>query len=165
MSGTSDAPPCGISETSASPNFYGLWSPRIDNIRKSTSPNFIKSDELKASVDKNFSIDPIALPIITQVFSDKLSDSSSRDLYTRCRLNLATESVNPLEIQFENHGISVVYTLNRSSGICSPSTRIRKSPDVTHFRSADLDVGKGEAVGDAVGDKSDYSKENYETDF
>ena len=165
MSGTSAAPPCVISGTSDSPPFDGLWSHRIDNIQQSHSPNFMTSDELNASFDKEFSNDPIALSISTQVFSDKLSDSSSRYIYTRCRVNLATESVNPLALQFSNHWISVIGALNKSSRIRSPSTRIRRSPDVYHWSTPYHNVGKGAAGVDAVGDKSDYIKENYETNF
>ena len=37
--------------------------------------------------------------------------------------------------------------------------------DVTHWSTADNDTGQGAAVADAVGDKSDYSEENYKTGF
>ena len=40
----------GISVTSAAPPYGGLWSPRLDNIRKSTPPIFRKYNELNAAV-------------------------------------------------------------------------------------------------------------------
>ena len=97
-----------------------------------TSPNSIDPDEFNADVDRKLSNYPIALPIITQVFGDKLSDISRRDLYTQCRVNLATESVNPVAPQFVNHGLSAVNTLNKSAGIWIPATIIIRSPDITH---------------------------------
>ena len=132
---------------------------------KSTSPNSRKSDELNSAVDRNFSIDPIALPVSTQAFCDKISDNSSRDIYKRCRFNLASESVNTVAPQFVNNGISAIAAPNKSAGIWIPSTIIRSLPYVTHWSAADHGVGKGAAVGDAVEKKSDYRKENYKTDF
>ena len=87
ISGTSTPSPSGISKTNASPPSGGLWSPRTGNIRKSTSPNFRKSN---AAIDRNFSNDPIAPLVRTKVFGDKLSNSYIRYLYTRCRVKLAT---------------------------------------------------------------------------
>ena len=163
--GTSDAPPFVISETSSSPPYCGLWSPRIGNIQQSTSPNFINSDELNATVYRKFSNDPIVPPVSTQVFGDKLSNSPIRDIYTRCRLNLATESVNPVAPQLMNHGLSAVDELNKISGIWIPDTRIIRSRDITHWSGTDHAVGQGVLVVEAVDDKSDYSEENYKTDF
>ena len=70
-----------------------------------------------------------------------------------CRVNLATEYVNPVAPQFVNHEISAVYVLNKSSGICSPTNIIRRSPDFLHWRAADHTLGQKAAVGDAVGNK------------
>ena len=162
---TIDAPPCGIIWTSSALPSGGLCSPRIGNVWQSTSKFFRKSDGLKAAVGRNFFSDLIALPSSTQVFGHELSNSSSRYLYTLCRANLATESFDPVEPTFVNHGIYDVITLNKNAGIWIPSTRIRRSQDTTNRRAADHNVGQGSAVGDAVGNKSDYSKENYETNF
>ena len=91
------APTCGIIETSgisgtsAAPPSSGLWSPRIVNIRQSTTPNFRKSNELNADISREFSNDTIVPTVITQVFYDKLSSTPSRDIYTRFRVNLSTE--------------------------------------------------------------------------
>ena len=153
--------PSGISGTSAAPPAGGLWSPRIGNIRKSTSPNTRNSNELKYDIDGKFSNDPIATPVLTQVFSEKLSNSFRRDLYRRYGVHLTTDPVNPVAPQFINHDLSTSHTLNKGARIWCPATRIRRSPDVTHWSAADHDVGQSAAVGDAVGKKSDYSEENY----
>ena len=98
--------PSGISGTSAFPPSGGLWSPIFGNIWQSTSPNFSKSNEFNASVNRNFSNDPIAPLVITHVFGDKLSYSYSSFLYKRCKVNLVEESVNPVAPKLVNHWIS-----------------------------------------------------------
>ena len=122
----------------------------IGNIQQSASPNFRNSDELNAVVDINFSNDPIVPSFRTQVFGDKISDISSRYIYMRCRLNLVAESVNPVAPQFMNNRLSVVISLNKSTGVWRPATRIRRSPDVTHCSAVDHVLGKGSAFGDDV---------------
>ena len=49
----------GIFETSASPLSGGLWILGVENKWQSTSPNFLKSDELDDAVDGNLSNNPI----------------------------------------------------------------------------------------------------------
>ena len=72
--------------------------------------------------------------------------------------NIAIEFVNTMAPQFLNHGLSAVDVLNKSVGIWSPATRIRRSPYVTHWSTADNTVLQVSDVGDAMGNKSDYSK-------
>ena len=84
---------CG---NSASPPSSGLWNSGIVNKRQSTSLNFCKSNELDAAADGKFTNNPIAPPVINQVFSDKLSNSSRRDIYTRCRMHLTIDPINPV---------------------------------------------------------------------
>ena len=98
--------PSGISGTSAAPSSGCLCNPRIKKIWQLTTPNFRKSDELNALVERSSSVGSIALPVISQVFSYQISDSSSRDLYMSFRLNLTTESVNTVVPQLVNHGLS-----------------------------------------------------------
>ena len=129
------------------------------------SSNFCKYDELNASIDRKFSNDPISPPISTNILGDKLSNNYRRDLYTRYRLNLATESVNPVAPNILNHGLSAVNVLDKSTRIWIPNTRNISFPDVTHWSMEGSALGKGAAVGDDVVDKSDYSEENNKTDF
>ena len=67
--------------TSDSQIYGGLWSPRIVNKWQYTSPYFNKSDGLDAVVDGNVTNNPVVPPVLTQVSSDKISDSSSRYIY------------------------------------------------------------------------------------
>ena len=142
--------PSGISRTSADQPACGLWSPRIGNIWQSTSPNLRKYDELNAAIDGKFSNNPIAPTILTQVLSDKLSDSSSRDIYARYGVHLATDPVNTVAPQSVYHGLSDVYALNKGSVILISATIIIRSPDVTYWRAVDHDERQSEVFGDAV---------------
>ena len=165
ISRTSYAPQSGIIGTSAAPPSGGIWSPIIGNIRKSNSPNFIDSDELNAAVDRKFPNHQISPPVRTQLFGDELCDSYIRDINTRCKVNLTAESVNPMAPQFVNHDLSAVDALDESAGNWILATIIIRSPDITHWSAADKNLGQGVAVEVAVVDKSDYSEENYKTDF
>ena len=162
---TTTPSPIGISETSADPPTGGIWSPSIGNIRQSTSPNLIKSDELNASVDGRFSNNPIAPPVLAELFSDKLSNSSISYLYACCGVHLSTDTSNPMAPQLFNHSLSAANALNKGAEIWIPATRIRNLPVVTHWSAAGRTVGKSAAVGDTVGKKSHYSEENYKSDF
>ena len=58
-----------------------LWSTRIGNIRQSNDPNLRKSDKSIAAFYGNLFNGPIVTPILNKLLRDKLSESSSRDLY------------------------------------------------------------------------------------
>ena len=120
---------------------------------------------MDAVIDGHFSDNLIVPPVITQVLSDKLSESSVRDLYERCGVHLTTDTVNPLSPQFMTHGFSNINALNKGARIWIPDTRVRMTPDVTHCIMADHDLGQITAVEDSVGAKSDYSEENYKNEF
>ena len=107
----------GVYVTSAFPPSGSLWSPRIVNKRQSTSPNFWKYDEFNTAVNGNLPYNLIVSPVLTQVFSDKLSNSSIRDLYTSCGMHLATDHANTMAPQFVTHGLSTINELNKGYGI------------------------------------------------
>ena len=84
--GTSDnttAPPCGLNA-----------SPKIGNIHQFATPDLRNSNKLNSGIDENFPYTLGAPPIITEVLCDKLSDSTSWDIYTRCCINLTADPVN-----------------------------------------------------------------------
>ena len=122
----------GVCETSASPPSGRFWSPGISNKRQYTSPNLWNSDEFGAAVDRNFFGNPIITPVLIQVFNDKLSNSSSRDIYARCNMHLAMDPFNPVIPQFVTHGLSTVNTLNKGTGVWIPGTRSRMPQDDAH---------------------------------
>ena len=80
----------------------------IGNVWQSTTPNIIKSNELNADVDGKFTNNAISPPVITQVFSDRLTDSSNRYLYGNCRVHLVIDTVNPVIAQFVDNGFSTI---------------------------------------------------------
>ena len=98
------------------------------------------------------------MTVLTLVSSEKISNSSIRDIYSCCGLRLETYTVNPVAPQFVYHGFSTVEVLNKGTGIWSPATRIRRLPDFTHWILADQAAGQSAAVGESVGAKLDYSE-------
>ena len=120
---------------------------------------------MNAVVDANFSDNPIATPVLTQVFRDKISDSSIRDIYACCGMHPTTDPVNPVAQKFVTHGFYTVDALNKGTGIWSHATRVRITSDASHLSAADHSVGKNTTVGNSVGAKSYYSEANYKTDF
>ena len=120
---------------------------------------------MSTAVHGNFSNNTIDTPNITEILIDKLSDSFSMDLYARCRVQLETDRIIHVAPQFFTHEISAVDALNKGASIWNPATRVRRSPDVTHWSMVNHAVLQSAAVGDAVDAKSDYSGEKHRTDF
>ena len=102
------------------------------------------------------------MPILTEIFSDKLSNGSSRDLYARVGMHLATYPVSPVTPQFVDHGLFTIDAPNKGSGLWSLSNRVRRSVDVSHFSVTDHAVEEITELGYAVSAKLDY---NYNTGF
>ena len=155
----------GICGTSAFPPSGGLWIPGTANERQSTSPNFWQAHELDAPVDGKFNNSPIARPILTQVFSNKPSNSSRIYLYAHCDVHLVIDPANPVAPKFVTHGFSTIDVLNKGAGIWIPTARTRRYTDVTHWSAGDHTLGQSAAVGYAVGEKIDYIEEKKKTDY
>ena len=134
--------PIGISGTSTFPLAGYIWSPWIRNKRQSASPTIIKSNKLDAAIDGKFTNNPVALPIFTKVFSDKLSNNYIPGLYARVGMHLAKDPANPVTTQFLDHGLSTVDVLNKGAGIWSPSAIVKRCPEVAHWSAKDHAVVK-----------------------
>ena len=76
----------------------------------------------------------------------------------RCEMHIEKYPLNPVTPQLVTHGFSTINALNTGAGIWRPTTRVRRSLDVTHWSSIDHAVGQSAAVGDTVGAKSDYNE-------
>ena len=139
-----------------------IWKGSIGNIRKTTTPNFKKPSELNAPVDRTLTSYYISQSPRSKILRDEFSDSSSRDIYLICRMNVTTESVQSMGPQFVSHELPTIDTLDENTGIWIPTTRIRRTPNITHGSASENYVGQVTAVGDEV---TDYKKENYKTDF
>ena len=107
--GTSDTtnyPPCGLKV-----------SPNIDDIWQSVTPYLRKSNKLDTTIDGKLPNHTVAMPILTDVLNEKLSDSPSRDIYMRCRMNLTADLVNIPAPQFVDLGLSTIDTLDKYASI------------------------------------------------
>ena len=125
-----------IIETTSPP--YGLnASQEIGNKRKSTSQDRRNFNKLDTSIDGKFTDNLVAPPILTEVNSEKLSHSSSQDLYTLCRTNLAADTVNIPAPQFVNFGLSTINTLDRIASLWNPATIVGNPTDVAHGSAPD----------------------------
>ena len=110
----------GTYGTSTAPPAEAIWSPGIGNKRQSATPNFRYSDKLDTSIDGKFTSNLVAPPIFTDVVSDKLSISSSRDLYACVGMHLAIDPVNSVTPQFVDLGFSTINTLDTCAGHWTP---------------------------------------------
>ena len=134
------------------PSFF-ICNGIIGNVGQTTTPNFIEISELQNSIDRMFSNNYNAPSMISQILYDEFSVSSGRNIYSRCRMDVASDTFQPMVPQLISHGISTIYTLNENSGVCIPATSpIRRTPNTTHGSSSKYVVGKGTAAGAAVGD-------------
>ena len=152
----------GTSGTSPSPPAEAICSPGFGNKRQSTTPDFINSDKLDASIDVKFTNNFVAPLISPDVVSDKLSNSSSQDLYARVGMHNAVDPINYVTPQFMYLGFFTVDTLYIGAGLWTPANRVVRHTDFAHWRAPDHIFGETTVVGDAVSAKSDY---NYKTDF
>ena len=163
---------CGISENS-SPDLIGIIGDtdlpcglnviqEIGDIRRSISPYFIKSNNLDTFINQQFTNNIFARPIFTEIIVDKLSDMSSGDLHTRCRMNLTEDPVNILALQFVDLGISTIDALDIISSLCALTTRVVRPTNAAHGSATNIIFGITTEVRDYVSTNSDY---NYKTNF
>ena len=103
-----------------------LWNNSIGNIQKTTNPNLSKVNELNARIVRSSTNDPIAPYISSQIFGDKFSNSSSRDIYSRCCMYFAADSIQTVAPQFVTRGLPTIDTLDENCVIRSPTTIIIK---------------------------------------
>ena len=103
-SDTTTTPPCGLDT-----------SPNIGNVQKSANPYLRDLEKLDTPIDENFTNNLVAPPIFTDAPSDKLSTSSSRDIYARVGMHLTTDTANYMIPQLVDLGFSTVDTLDKSA--------------------------------------------------
>ena len=129
---------------------------------ENTNPNFRKSSELNSPIDITLTNDYISFYVRSQILRDEFSGISSRDLYSRRRMNAVNEYVQPMGKEFVIHGLPTIDTLSKNVGICIPDARIIRTPNITHGGASDHSVGQEKSVSDVVGD---YREENSKTGF
>ena len=132
---------------SPTPPYICICNGSIGNIGQNTTPNFRETSELHAYIDRRLSNDYNAPYVGSQIIHDKLSVSYGRDIYLRCSMNVAAESVQTMVPQIVSHGLLTIDILNENYGIWIPDTSdTRKTPDTNHGRASENVVGKGTSV-------------------
>ena len=104
----------------------------------------------------------VAPPIFTEVICGKLSDSSIRDLYMRCWMDIAADPINILSPQFVNLGLSNIDVLDKGAIPMTPLPNFEGLQMFTIGVRLIIFLEKNIVVEDAVSAKSDYK---YKTDF
>ena len=90
--------------------------PGIGNKRQSATQNLKNFDKLDTFIDRNFTNILVAPSILAEVLSEKISNSSSQDLYARVVMHLATYTINTVTPQLVNLRLSTVDALNKDAG-------------------------------------------------
>ena len=77
----------------------------------------METSELNTYIGRRFSNDFNVLSIVSQILHDELFVSYGRDLYSHCRINVASETVQPIGTQINSHGLLTIDTSNENFGI------------------------------------------------
>ena len=140
----------GTSDTTTAPTYSLNVIPEIGNIRQSATPDLRDSDKLDTSIDGNFTNNLVAPPILTDVTSEKFSNSSSQDLYARVEMYLTEDPVNSVTPQFLDLRLSTVDTLDKEAGLWNPTTSFGMPTYVSHWITMDQFFGETTEVVDDV---------------
>ena len=105
------------------------------------------------SIDENFTNNLIGPPILTDIVSNKLSNSSRRNLYAGVGMHLTSDLANSVTPQFVDLGFYTIDALDKRSGICSAATKVRRPTNVSNWSAPDYIIGETTSVGDAVSAK------------
>ena len=79
----------------------------------------------------------VALPIFNEVICGKLSDSSIRDIYMRCWMNIAADPIKIPALQFVDLGLSTIGTLDKGASLWTPACSFGRPTDVSHWSTLD----------------------------
>ena len=84
--------------------------------------------------------------IFSKVICHNLSDGSSDDLYSCCRMKFANDPVQTQALHLMNMGLLKINTLNESDVFGTPATRTQRPTYVSHWSALDHVFGKPTAV-------------------
>ena len=147
---------------------YPTCGPRVSqhvgNKWQSTSPGMVRQyQKLDAAVDENLPDHLYLTSIFSKLIDDKLSDGSSGDLYTRCRMKFAAGTVQNQTPKFMDLGFMTINALDVKSGLSTPATITLRPMNGAHWSVHIHVFGETIAVGVSEA-KSDYDY-NYITEF
>ena len=125
----------------------------IGDIWKSTFPDLIESNKLDTSIIQKFTDILVALPILSDKLDEELSESSSRDLYTLCRMNLVADPGNIPALQFVDLGLSTMNALDKGASLFTPATKGIMPTNVAHGRAVGHTFGITTVVRDELRSK------------
>ena len=129
---------------------------QFSNKWQSTSPGLVgQTQKLDSVIDGKLPDDLDLASIFSTFISHKLSDGSSRDLYTCCRMNFAADSIQTKTPQLMDLVFSTINALDESSGLSTPVTIIQRPVDGAHWSATNHVFGQTTAVGVSEA-KSDY---------
>ena len=114
--------PFGIIDTTTAPICGLKVSPKIYNIQQLATPDLRNSDKLDATVDGNLPNNLIEPIILTDLLSDKLSNSSIQYLYMHSRMNLAADTFNIPAPKFVDLVLSTVDAMDKGTSIWTHAT-------------------------------------------
>ena len=101
--------------------------------------------------------------ILSKLIARELSHSFSANLYLRCRMDFTSNAVGSKAPNFVDLGLPANNTSDEFNAFATPSTRIIRPTDGTHWSASDHIIGEATAVGmSATRSELDYS---YKTDF
>ena len=110
----STSPPCGINR-----------SLKVENKQQSNSPGLGRNTlKLDAFIGVKLPDSLYYTSIFSKVIGHKLSDSSSDELYLRCRINFSGDAVQNQTPQFMDLGLPTINALDESSVLSTPAIRI-----------------------------------------
>ena len=139
------SPPCGLSRRL-----------QVAKKRQSTSPGLGRNTEqLDNVVDVKLPDDLDPVYIFSKAIGHKLSDGSNNDLYLRCRMNFANDTVQNQAPHFMDLGLLDTNKLNERGVIGTPATKIRMPKDGSHWMAPYHVFGETTAVGMSA-EKSDH---------
>ena len=134
------------------------------NKRKSTCPSVIRSTQnFDASVDGNLANDGDSTSIFIKVIGCELFQSTSADMYLRCRMDFTSDTVGTEASNFVDFGIPAVNTSDEFNTFGTTATRVRRPTDGPHYSALNHVFGKAAAVVmSATRSEQNYI---YKTDF
>ena len=117
-------PPCGL-----------RGSLQVGKKRKSTSIG------LGGNIQK-LDNDPDSASIFSKVIGNKIFNSSSDDLYLRCSMKFARDIIQTQAPQFMDLGLPAINTLYESGVLGTPTTKIQRPTDGSHWSAPDHVFGE-----------------------
>ena len=136
----------------------------IEGIRRSIIPQEVRNSEpLDASINRISSKHRDLVPNWSKLIGRKFTNESSADVYARCRVNLASDTVLSESPNFMDLGLSSVDTTDELGSVFSPTTRIGLA---THGYNWILHIHRiSEATADRVSGKKSKHNYDFKSDF